>query len=245
MQLAINGLLANYEILNSNGKESIIILHGWGRTFKEWVPLAKLLSTRYKLILLDLPGFGNSFLPKDRELGISDYAFFVETFLEKLRIKDVILLGHSFGGKVGIALASKSRKINKLFLIDTSGVSEKSLKTKIIIKSLKLLKKIFQFSPTIQDKIGFFLGSEDYKKSGSLRKTFKKVVSENISLSAKRIKVQTVIIWGENDKEVPVSSAKKLYALIPNSWIRIVWGAKHNPHLEDPQKFIGILQDYL
>ena len=245
MQIVVNGLLANYEIINPSGKRSILILHGWGRNLIEWVSMAKLLPSEYRVILLDLPGFGNSSRPVNSDFDLLDYVSFVEEFLRKKGIKDTNLLGHSFGGKIAIVLASRSKIITNLFLISSSGISKPGTKVRAIAYLAKKIKRLIHpFFPLPKEAI-YILGSKDYKKAGPLAKIFKNVVSTNVSDYAKNISKKTIIIWGENDPEVPVSSAKTLGKLIPDSRIRIVWGAKHNPHLEYPEKLASILRDYL
>jgi len=245
MQLIVNGLLINYEIINPSGKRTILILHGWGRNFTEWVPFAKLLPIDYRILLMDLPGFGNSSLPGNPKFSLLDYVKVVEEFLSKKSIKNICLLGHSFGGKIAIVFASKSKIISKLFLISPSGISKPGIEVRATAYLAKTIKRMIRFFILLPNKSIKIFGSADYKKAGPLTDIFKNIVSTNVSNYATKINNKTIIIWGENDREIPLSSANILTELISDSLIRIVWDAGHDPHLEQPEKLLGIIKDYI
>src|SRR5581483_11907029 len=116
MQTIIDGLLANYEIKGEKNKNSILILHGWKRSLNDWQEVAKTLSSKNKVIILDLPGMGASSKP-NTPFNTYDYADFVDKFIAKLQLKNVTLVGHSFGGRTAIIQASKNKAISKLVLV--------------------------------------------------------------------------------------------------------------------------------
>ncbi len=242
MQTIVDSVLISYEILGTKNKKTILILHGWKNSLKNWEEVGKKLAIKNKVVLIDLPGMGNSSLPKET-FDTYDYAKLVNKFIEKLNLKNITLLGHSFGGKIGIIVASKNSVINKLILVDNSGIKQKTL-LKFIKTAFYKIAKIF-LPKKITMKIANYISSEDYKNAGDLLPIFKQIVTEDISESAKKINIPTLIIWGENDKDVPLSSAKKLKNLIPNCTLRIVWRAGHHPHLEKPEKFIEIVEEFI
>src|SRR5260370_37036210 len=94
MQIVVDGILTHYETLGDI-KPALVILHGWKRSLNEWLPVAKQLTDRFTIVLLDLPGFGQTPRP-NAAFSIYDYATFVEHFLEKHELKKITLLGHSF-----------------------------------------------------------------------------------------------------------------------------------------------------
>jgi len=243
MQTVIDNILINHEILGQKNANTILILHGWKNSLKNWEGVGKRISVKNKVILVDLPGFGNSSIPKNQPFDTYDYAETINKFIEKLNLRDITLIGHSFGGKIGTIIASNNPRIKKLILVDNSGITNRS-----IVTSLKMyLSKITKFflPKTLSEKFSNTLSSEDYKNAGNLRESFREIVTQDIRESAKKIKIPTLIIWGENDKDVPLSSAKILKKIIPNSTLRIVWRATHHPHLEKPDKFIEIIEEYI
>ncbi len=243
MQTVIDGILINYEVLGNKNTKTILILHGWKNSLKNWESIAKNLANKFKVVLIDLPGFGASSVPKNQPFDTFDYAETVMKFIEKLNLKNITLIGHSFGGKTGIVVASKNNKIDKLILVDASGINSKSLVTLLKIYLSKTVKLIFP--KNLAAKVSASLSSEDYKTAGNLKDSFKKIVTQDISENAKKIKIPTLIIWGENDKDVPLTSAKVLKNIIPNSSLRIVWKAGHHPHLEKPEKFLETVEEFL
>ena len=246
MQTVIDNVLLNYEILGNKKKNTILILHGWGRTKAEWFQTGKMLSDKYKVVLLDLPGFGGSLSMSKSSYDIYDYANLVNKFVKKLKINKLILLGHSFGGKISIVVASKNKTVQKLILVGSSGLKNKNRVLKIKKALLTILNTILSFLPIkTKDLLASFVRSKDYQNAGELTGTFKKVVKQHITSEAKKIKIPTIIIWGEYDREVTLAMAKKLKDLISNSHLRIVWGSGHSPHLEKADSFYKILRDYL
>jgi pimeloyl-ACP methyl ester carboxylesterase len=239
MQTVIDSILINYEILGAKNKNVILILHGWQNSLKNWENVAKNLSKNHLVILMDMPGFGNSSMPKNRVFDTYDYAEIVNKFIDKFELEKLTLIGHSFGGKTSVIAASNNPKIKKLILVDSSGIKEYSFMVSSKIFLSKLFKNI------LPQTVLKYLSSDDYKNAGNLLDTFKKIVGQDISEDAKKIKMPALIIWGENDKDVPISSAKKFKNLIQNSSLRIVWKAGHHPHLDRPEKFLEIVEEFL
>lgn len=241
MQVVIDGLLTHYHIVG-NKQKTLLILPGWMRSTDEWLPVAKQLSAEYQVILLDLPGFGKTQKP-ETTYSIYDYADFVEHFLNKLDEKQVTLLGHSFGGRIGIILSAKTKLIPDLILIDAAGVEKRTTIAKMKIQFFKLTKILLpkKFVTQLRNK----LGSQDYKTAGEMRNIFIKVINEDLSYLLSEISVPTLLIWGNKDEEVPEWKTKLMKELIPNAKLRVVWGAGHSPHLEKPTEFMEILNDYL
>jgi pimeloyl-ACP methyl ester carboxylesterase len=78
-----------------------------------------------------------------------------------------------------------------------------------------------------------------------MRKILVKVVNQDLEHLLENIHAETLLVWGDKDLEVPVDETKIFKQKIKNALVRIVWEAKHKPHLEKPQKFIEILQEFL
>ena len=131
----INGIKINYE--EKGEGELIVLLHGWGSNIKLFANLIDLLSKKYKVAAMDMPGFGESQEPPSAWC-VDDYADFVTEFLKAYDTKKVMLLGHSFGGRVIIKLNSRENlpfEITKVILVDSAGIlppktNKKSFRTR-------------------------------------------------------------------------------------------------------------------
>lgn len=242
----IHNLNINYQTIGKG--ENLILLHGWGMDVSTWWPVVDLLKQDFTLWLLDLPGFGKSDLP-NKTWSIEDYADEIANFIREHRIKKPALLGHSFGGSVAIKLASKyPNLISKLILESSSGIRPKpNLLIRLFTAAAKLIK-LFPDLLNIKDRLRnwfYKLIGSDYLTTGKLKKTFLKVIRQDLSEDAKKISQETLIIWGENDKTLPLDRGKKLYQLIKNSRLEIIENAGHAPHIKNPYFFTNYVKDFI
>ena len=237
--IIIDGLNVHYLQSDSfNSNEAIIFLHGWGASASVFNCLLKKCGN---FIAVDLPGFGGSEFPP-KAWNLSDYALFIGEFLKKMDVKNPILIGHSFGGSISIKYLSSQNDAKKLILIDSAGIREKTLRKfayKIIAKIIKTILIIFpeKLRQEVRNKFYKTIDAEDYIQSGAMKETFLKIISEDLSADMKKILVETVLIWGENDKDTPVTFAEKIKNLIKNSRLFIIKNSKHYPFLENPEEF--------
>ena len=203
----------------------IVFLHGWQQDKKSFSPLAPFLFKKNHLLMPDLPGFGKSEAPPD-SFNSFDYAREITNWIKSKKLKNIVLVGHSFGGKIASLIAANTPDlVDKLILIASSGIPEK----KFYYPYLKWLPKKIRtlFSPMLQ--------SQDYKNAGRLISIFKNVVQEDIRDSFIKIECPTLIIWGRQDRQLPLSMGKSINGLIKNSQLKIV-DSDHFPFFEQPEK---------
>ena len=148
MNIKVNGLNIEY---NEAGKgENVVILHGWSQERAPYEPLSALVSKGYRAIAPCLPGFGGSDEPPE-PWEVDRFADTICEFIEKMDLKKVILMGHSYGGRVIIKLASRENlpfEISKIILVDAAGVLPKrGLDYKIRVRAYKIGKKIMLSAP--------------------------------------------------------------------------------------------------
>jgi pimeloyl-ACP methyl ester carboxylesterase len=247
MLVKIRNLTTNFEVLG-DGK-NIMILHGWQDSLKSWYEIQNLLSKHFRVFTIDLPGFGKTEKPKGT-WGIENYSEFLKSFIKELEIKDSVLIGHSFGGKVAAFFTSQNpSSVNKLILVSATGVESKSFQTKVKIIIYKFGKIVLKTLGLSKSKLAHDfmtrIGSRDYKEAKQLRNTFVKVVNQSIKDKLVKIKVPTLIIWGDKDKELPFKLSKKFESLITNSYIKIAWDTGHNPQIEKPPDLAQIISDFI
>lgn len=247
MYIQIKGQNIYYQKLGKG--QNLIMLHGWKQDVSSFWEVAGLLKGQFTLWLIDLPGFGRSDNPKTA-FSVSDYAEIIKDFINQMGIKNPILLGHSLGGRIAIKLASKYPQIlYKLILEDSAGIRPKRDIPKFIFYTLAkifkyLVPNIFNLKEKVRVK--FYKGLEsDYLTAGSLKDTFTKVLNEDLTADLPRIKTETLIIWGKQDKSVSPSVGKRMYQSIEKSKLIIFENVGHFPHLENPERFVYYVKDFI
>lgn len=220
--------------------DDIVLLHGWGQNIAMMKPVGDKLKGH--IIILDLPGYGESTEPPN-VWTIYDYVECVHEFLNSIGVKNPIMMGHSFGGKISLAYASKY-KVKKLVLFASpfkKGIEKMPMKTKILkaAKKIPLLNKLEGFAKK-------HIGSTDYKNASEMmRKILVETVNLDIREDVKKIKCPTFIFWGTNDEAVPVEDAKELESLIPDAGLVIYEGCTHYAYLEMLPQVIRVIRIFL
>ena len=95
----IDGININYVDYGNKKNDAIVFLHGWGQNIQMMQGIAEPFKKDFRIIIVDFPGFGESEEPK-KVMNVSDYTTLIEKMLDKLNVKNPILVGHSFGGRV-------------------------------------------------------------------------------------------------------------------------------------------------
>ena len=239
MKIKVKNILVNY-IQYGEGRD-ILLLHGWGQNIEMMKMLGDNFSDRCRITILDFPGFGLSSEP-DEAWDIKDYANMLEEFINELGIKKPIIMGHSFGGRVAIRY-SADHVVEKIVLFGSPCVRENT-ELPLSVKILKGIKKL----PGM-DKIGEFaknfIGSRDYKAASPvMRQTLVNVVNEDLSKYAKEIDCPTLLIWGENDTEAPVSDAKILESIMVDAALIVLPGT-HYAYIENLGQVVNILNNFI
>ena len=239
MKINIKNVDVNY-IQYGEGKD-IVLLHGWGQNIEMMKPIGDNLSDRFRINILDLPGFGESEEPKEI-WSIKDYSDLLEEFINKLEIKKPIIMGHSFGGRVAIRYSS-NHPIEKLILFGSPCIRIQE-DLPIHIKMLKTIKKLPGMNE-FGEYMKKYIGSRDYKAaSPTMRQILVNVVNEDLSKYAKEIEEPTLLIWGEQDTEAPVEDARELERIMPDAGLIVLPGT-HYAYLENLGQVINILNNFI
>lgn len=242
MQKKYNDININYEFYDNDSKTNLIFLHGWGQNIEMMQPIAKPFIKRNNVLIIDLPGFGESDEPK-AVWSIYDYADMVNDFVKELKIKSPIIIGHSFGGKVALCYANKY-KTEKLVLL-ASPYKKKIKKESLKLKTLKVLKKVPGLNK-LEGTVKKYIGSTDYKNaSDMMRKILVAHVNLDLTEETKKIKCPTLLVWGTNDQAVDFEDAIELEKLIPDCGLVTYEGCTHYAYLERLNQTINVLNSFI
>lgn len=223
----------------------VVGLHGWGRDRRD---LQSALST-YPHLLVDLPGFGVS-PPPAEAWGAADYASCIAAVLDEHEpAEPVVILGHSFGGRVAVCLAA----------------SRPDLVRGMVLCGVPLLRLSKAAEPTVTYRLGRKANqagllsnrrfeamrraraSDDYNAaSGVMRKVLVRVVHESYDAQLQAVACPVALLWGSADQAVPASMIEKarglLTALVATE---IVGGAGHDVHLQAPGRLGAMIEKVL
>lgn len=232
----------------------VVLMHGWGCTHDTVKSIAKVCQKTHKVYNVDFPGFGGSTEPASDDMvwGVEEYTQIIEKLVEAENIKNPILIGHSFGGRVAIVFASRNQ-VDKVVLVDAAGVKpRRKLKYYLKVYSFKAAKQWFRL---IYGKDGAYnrieklrskRGSSDYANSTPVMKAvLSKVVNEDLCHLMPKIKAPTLLIWGKNDTATPLGDAKKMERLIPDAGLVAFEDCGHYSFLDNPGGFAAVLNSFI
>ncbi len=224
--IKINNLKINYVIKNNNSNITILFLHGWGKNLESFNNVIKYID--YNYILIDLPGFGKSSILYP--LNILEYTQILREFIIKLKLNNLIIVGHSFGGRIALKYASKYDLLG-LILVDSAGIKPK--------RNIWYYLKIYLYKILKKCKIKNNFGSNDYKNANNIMKqTLIYAVNEDLVNVIKDIKVKTILIWGVNDNITPIKDAILINKLLKNSILYKIPNANHFPFNDNINLFM-------
>ncbi|MBQ9076344.1 MAG: alpha/beta hydrolase [Muribaculaceae bacterium] len=244
----ISGVNIHYTVHGSG--HPVILMHGWGCNLTTLASIEKIVAESHTVYNIDFPGFGLSQEPPT-VWGIEEYTRIIESLVASERIENPILLGHSFGGRVGILFASRNQ-VKKLILVDAAGIKpRRSLKYYFKVYSYKMGKRLMPliYGKNAQkriDQIREKRGSSDYNNASEMmRRTLSKIVNEDLKSVMPSIKAPTLLIWGENDTATPLRDAKIMERLIPDAGLVSFSGCGHYSFLDNPYQFAAVLRSFL
>ncbi len=250
MLLRLNGLDTYYTVEGRG--DPVVLLHGWGASSQSLAPLGGALADSHRVLAVDLPGFGWS-RPPSSAWGTSEYADHIARLMQQSGIDRAALVGHSFGGRIAIALAAgQPGRVSRLVLVASAGLrSRRGVGTSLRVATAKLAKRFFglpvwgRAGQRVIAKVSGRLGSRDYRAAGHMRPTLVKVVNEDLTPVLAGIQAPTLILWGDQDREVPRSDMEIMAARIPRARLMVFAGAGHFPFLDAPEEFCGTVKEFL
>tara|TARA_B110000240_G_scaffold188348_1_gene227092 strand:+ start:17 stop:775 length:759 start_codon:yes stop_codon:yes gene_type:complete len=235
----------------------LVLVHGFLGSSDMWNPQIKFFKDDFRVIVPALPGFGKSSTISSCD-SIQCMAEILLDSLEKKKIKSFNLLGHSMGGMIVQEIAKLAgEKISKLICYGTGPRGNIPGRFETIDQSRKKLKinglentahRIAKTWFIEEDKAKFFYLCEAAGKQTSIEAADNGLVAMknwNGVENLKNIKIETLIIWGDQDKAYNFNQVKTLKDKIPNSNLKIVKDCSHNVHLEKPDEFNRIVIEFL
>lgn len=201
----------------------ILWAHGWGQDRKAFAGIAPSFGAAANL-LIDFPGFGSAPRP-GAAWDTGAYADAAAAFIAARRApgRQVVWVGHSFGGRVGLQLAARHPEaVDRLVLIAAAGLPrQRSTAERLAVSAkrtqYKTLRWIAERTGGDVEELRRRFGSADYRAAGPLREILVKVVNEDLTDVAASVRTPTILIYGDKDTETPPEIGERLSQLIPNA----------------------------
>ena len=236
---------------------SLVLVHGFLGSSDMWAPQIEFFKDDFRVIAPALPGFGKSSAINSCD-SIECMAKAILILLEKKEIKNFNLLGHSMGGMIVQEIAKiAGEKILKLICYGTGPRGNIPGRFETIDQSREKLKingldvtahRIAKTWFIEEDKSKYFYLCDEAGKQTSIEAADNGLVAmknwsgiENL----KNIKNETLIVWGDQDKAYDFNQVETLNNNIPNSDLKVIKGCSHNVHLEKPEEFNAVVEEFL
>lgn len=230
-------------------KPKIILLHGWAISAQnktKWHAFRELLSKQgIESRFLELPGLST---PLSEPWGLSDYVAWLERELSGE--KEVILLGHSFGGQLAVRYtATHPKQIKKLILIGSAGLRDKSLKARLkrgFFYCVAKVGKPFFSHPQIKKLFYKVIGEHDYETASPvMKKTMSTLLADEIRTDLKLVACPVKLIWGSNDTSAPYKNTTFFLEHLSEATLCTIQNARHSPHYTHTKEVVVCISEFL
>jgi pimeloyl-ACP methyl ester carboxylesterase len=257
-RLNVNNVEIYYEYFDHESPDAkvIVLVHGFLSSTISFRKLLPYLTKEYKVIALDLPGFGQSEKSKSFIYKLSNYGQLIIDFLDKLNIQDVILIGHSMGGQICMHAARKApERIKKLILLGCCSYVKRASRSLIACSYLPLftwgMKSWIQKKDVKQNLLAVLHDSklvtqemiDGYSKPISeaafincLIRLLRHREGDMSSEELKEVTQPVLMIWGKEDKVIPLKTGYKLKHDLPNAKLIVYEKCGHLIMEEKPEE---------
>lgn len=249
MHVIVNEMLTHY---TRNGKgRLILIIPGWADTSKSWLAMQNKLTADFDVLVLDLPGFGDSQAP-GTAWGLDEYARFVGAFLIKLDANAVYaIIGHSNGGAIALrGIARQNFSPDRLVLLASAGIRDtykgRNKALRLLVKTGKLIAMPLPrgLKKRLREQVYSAVGS-DMLVAEHMQETFKKIVNDDVQADAQVVDIPALLIYGDKDAQTPLVYGQAFHELLADSTLEIVEGGEHFLHTEHTDRIIHDVQEFL
>ena len=250
----------------------ILLIHGFGASTYTWRHVVPALAQTHRVIAVDLKGFGQSDKPFDERYSVFDQAELIAQLIEDKDLRDLTVVGHSYGGGVALSLALKANerlggRISRLVLLDSIAFPQQiPMFFRLLDVPLVSQVGVRMVPPAVQTRIALQIAYHDDSKideeevetyaaplktaagKHAIIHSARQIVPEDIDDLSERYKsitLPTLILWCDHDRIVPLDVGLKLRRTLPNSTLRLVQSCGHMPHEEQPESTLELLKGFI
>jgi len=264
----VDGVRVHYQEAGHPAAPALVLIHGFASSTLVWSKVfLKLAYAGFRVIAVDMLGFGYSAKPRNGEYTIRGQAKLLIGLLDALGIPRALLVGSSYGGAVAATCAlDYADRVEKLILVGTVN-NNRPLAFKLmrvfgsplfgdvfsplLIGSRRLLrhrmKRVYDRHAWVLDERRVDARHLPLRAASTQRaliRTVRRWDAERISRDAHLIDKPTLLLWGENDREIPLADGERLHTEIPGSRLIVFLNCGHLPHEEYPDAFTNLVTDF-
>ncbi len=251
-----DGVTIHYETSGEQGSR-VLLLHGWGCDISLMRPVADALKPHHQVMMIDFPGHGESGRPPE-PWGVKEYAGNLERFLHSVGFAPCAVIAHSFGCRIATYIAAEYPEMfTRMIFTGAAGIrpiqspeararTEKYKKLRNRAEKIKRIPFLRSTAENMEEKLRKKYGSEDYNRlDEEMRKTFVKVVNQDLTEMYSRIRISTLLIWGDHDTETPIWMGEEIEKRIADCALIPLEGGTHFAYLEQIGRFNTIAAQFL
>lgn len=242
--------------------ETIVMVHGFGADKDNWLRMARHFSSRYHVVVPDLPGFGESSRPTG-SYDVGTQAERLADFIQALGVGKVHLVGNSMGGHIVALYAARyPDRVRSLALFDNAGVTaphkselfdllEQGRPNPLVVTRVsdydRLMDFVFVDPPVLPAPLKRYLADRAIANQVHYEAVFQQLVQRYIPLEPELPKIQapTLLLWGDKDRVLDVSSLDVMKPLIPHASTVVMKDCGHAPMIERPAETARHYQAFL
>lgn len=240
---------SGFRYVDEGKGQVLMLLHGLFGALSNWEGVVNRFSSNFRVIIPLLPVYEMPI----KEAGLEGLRKFVEEFVAMKKIDNLIIMGNSLGGHVGILYALfNPEKVAKLILTGSSGLFENTMGGSYPRRgSYDYIKERVAYTFYDPEVASKELVDEVFETTKSIPKCMRIVAiaksaqRNNLAVDLPKILVPTLLIWGLNDTITPPMVGYEFNRLIPNSKLRFIDRCCHAPMMERPEKFNELVEDFL
>lgn len=259
MQLEIRGTHVDVTVSGDAGRGALL-LHGWMCSAQLMSSVQAALEGQMRVAAIDFPGHGKcgKSAPPPQPWGVADYMEMTAEVIRRLSLAPCDIVAHSFGARVAILLAATyPEMVGRMVLTGAAGIKKpqsgaSGARTRLykgLRGAMNLAEKTHLFGDLPEkgrEALVQRFGSPDYRQlDPQMRKTFVKVISQDLTECLPRVKAPTLLYWGAQDTETPLWMANVMRERIPDAGLVVEEGAGHFAYLDHSATFLRILSHFL
>ena len=261
-QVQVGEFNVHYYEGGPQGAETILMIHGFGADKDNWLRFSRLLTARYHVVALDLPGFGDSSKP-EASYDVGTQVERLNAFAKAIGLHKLHLIGNSMGGHIAALYAARHpEEVLSVALLNNAGINapqaselfkrlDRGDANPLLVRNAddfsNMLDLLFVEKPPLPGSLKQYLAERAMASHDFNQKIFNQLRERYIPLETELAKIQvpTLLLWGDQDQILDVSSIKVMQPLLKQPSVVIMQACGHLPMIERPEETAEHYQTFL